>query len=113
MLLGQNAPLLHVRVDIDETDAWRLRPGALAVAFVRGNPELKTPLQFVRIEPYVLPKVSLTGQTTERTDTRVLQVIYSFEQAPLPVYVGQQLDVFIQAPPAGTARLQHQSRNNP
>jgi HlyD family secretion protein len=113
MLLGQNAPLLHVRVDIDETDAWRLRPGALAVAFVRGNPELKTPLQFVRIEPYVLPKVSLTGQTTERTDTRVLQVIYSFEQAPLPVYVGQQLDVFIQAPPAGTARLQHQPRNNP
>jgi HlyD family secretion protein len=113
MLLGKGAPQLHVRVDIDENDAWRLRTGALAVAFVRGNPELKTPLQFVRIEPYVIPKVSLTGQTTERTDTRVLQVVYSFEQAALPIYVGQQMDVFIEAPPVGSATVQHQSWNSP
>ncbi len=113
MLLGQDAPRLHVRVDIDENDAWRLLPGAPAVAFVRGNPQLKTPLQFVRIEPYVVPKVSLTGQTTERIDTRVLQVIYSFDQAALPIYVGQQMDVFIQVPPAGSARLQPQSPNSP
>ena len=70
------------------------------MAFVRGNPDLKTPLQFERLEPYVVPKVSLTGQSTERTDTRVLQAIYSFDPAALPVYVGQQMDVFIQAPPA-------------
>jgi HlyD family secretion protein len=113
MLLGKGAPQLHVRVDIDENDAWRLRTGAPAVAFVRGNPELKTPLQFVRIEPYVVPKVSLTGQTTERTDTRVLQVVYSFEQAALPIYVGQQMDVFIEAPPVGSATVQHQSGNSP
>jgi HlyD family secretion protein len=113
MLLGQDAPRLHVRVDIDENDAWRLRPGAPAMAFVRGNPGLKTPLQFVRIEPYVLPKVSLTGQSTERVDTRVLQVIYSFEQAALPVYVGQLMDVFIQAPRVGSAGLQNQSGNSP
>jgi HlyD family secretion protein len=36
-------------------------------------------------------------------DTRVLQVIYTFRRADLPVYVGQQLDVFIEAPPAGPA----------
>ena len=92
--------LLHVRVDIDENDAWRVRSHALAMGFVPGNPDLKTSLQFQRLEPYVVPKVSLTGQGTERTDTRVLQAIYSFDPAALPVYVGQQMDVFIQALPA-------------
>jgi HlyD family secretion protein len=109
MLLGQDTPHLHVRVDIDENDAWRFRDRAPALAFVRGNPQLKTPLQFVRVEPYVVPKVSLTGQTTERVDARVLQIIYSFDQAALPVYVGQQMDVFIQAPPLDSLRVPHQS----
>ena len=99
MLLGDDTRL-HVRVDIDENDAWRVRSHALAMGFVRGNPDLKTSMQFERLEPYVVPKVSLTGQGTERTDTRVLQAIYSFDPAALPVYVGQQMDVFIQALPA-------------
>jgi hypothetical protein len=30
---------------------------------------------------------------------RVLQAIYSFDRSALPVYLGQQMDVFIQAPP--------------
>ena len=94
MLLGDDVRL-HVRADIDENDAWRVRPGAPAMAFVRGNPNLNTPLQFERFEPYVVPKVSLTGQSTERTDTRVLQAIYSFDPAAVPVYVGQQVDVFL------------------
>ena len=98
MLLGNNDKL-HVRVDVDENDAWRFAKGASAVAFVRGNPELETKLRFVRTEPYVVPKVSLTGMSSERVDTRVLQVIYSIDDGALPVYVGQQMDVFIQAPP--------------
>jgi len=109
MLIGQDTPRLHLRVDIDENEAWRFRTGARAVAFVRGNPELQTPLRLVRIEPYVVPKVSLTGQSTERVDTRVLQIIYSFDQAALPVYVGQQMDVFIQAPPLDSLRVRHES----
>jgi RND family efflux transporter MFP subunit len=102
MLLG-DTKFLHLRVDIDENDAWRVQPGASALAFIRGNPDLNAPLQFERFEPYVIPKVSLTGASTERTDMRVLQVIYSFDPAPLPVYVGQQVDVFIEAPPIGRA----------
>lgn len=102
MLLG-NDTRLHVRVDIDENDAWRFRPGAQALAYVRGNPDLKTSLRFERFEPYVIPKQSLTGDSTERVDTRVLQVIYSFDEGALPVYVGQQMDVFIEAPPAEAA----------
>src|SRR5262245_52016251 len=96
MLLGDDTRL-HVRVDIDENDAWRVRPGAQAMAFVRGNPDLNAALQFERFEPYVVPKVSLTGETTERTDTRVLQAVYSFDPAALPVFVGQQIDVYIEA----------------
>ncbi len=88
---------MHVRVDIDENDAWRFRPGAKAEAFVRGNRDLKAPLEFVRVEPYVIPKRSLTGESTERVDTRVLQVLYSFDPKALTVYVGQQMDVFIEA----------------
>jgi HlyD family secretion protein len=52
------------------------------------------------VEPYVTPKTSLTGSSTERVDTRVLQVIYSFDRNALPAYVGQQMDVFIETPEA-------------
>lgn len=97
MRIGNIHPL-HLRVDIDENDAWRVVPHAKAIAYVRGNPSLSFPLSFVRIEPYIRPKQSLTGGSLERVDTRVLQVIYSFEPEDKPVYSGQQMDVFIEAP---------------
>jgi len=97
MILGKTSPL-HVRVDIDETDAWRFDAEGAAVAVPRGNPQLQIPLTLVRVEPYMVPKRSLTGDTRERVDTRVLQVIYKFEKDGLPVYVGQQVDVSIAAP---------------
>jgi HlyD family secretion protein len=99
MLFG-DVNRLDIRVDIDEFDAWRVGPTATALAYVPGNLELKTPLRFERIERYVVPKTNLTGASTERTDTRVLQVIYSFARNDLPVYVGQRMDVFVAAPPA-------------
>jgi HlyD family secretion protein len=99
MLLGDDSQM-HVRVNIDENDSWRFKPSASALAFVRGNPALKTSMRFVRVDPYIIPKTSLTGDSPERTDTRVLQVIYSYDPAALPmVYAGQQMDVFIEAPP--------------
>lgn len=98
LLFGQDDKL-YVRTDIDESDEWRFQPDAGAIAFVRGNRSLEMPLHFEYIEPYVTPKTALTGQSTERTDRRVFQVIYSFDPGDLPVHVGQQVDVFIQAPP--------------
>lgn len=98
MMLGEVNPL-HVRVDIDEHDSWRIHKEARAHASLRGNKEIGTDIEFVRIEPYVVPKRSLTGDSTERVDTRVLQVIYSFDRKELPVYIGQQMDVFIEANP--------------
>ena len=99
MVFGAVDPL-HVRVDVDETDAWRVFAGAPAEAFVRGNSEINFPLEFVRIEPYVIPKRSLTGENIERIDTRVLQLIYRFEKKNLPVYLGQLLDIYIEAKPS-------------
>jgi HlyD family secretion protein len=87
---------MHLRVDVDENDAWRFRKDVAAMAFVRGNRELKTDLKMERVEPYVVPKRSLTGDSTERVDTRVMQAVYSFPRGALPVYVGQQMDVFIE-----------------
>ena len=96
MTMGSVDPL-HVRVDIDEADSWRVRPDSPAIARLRGNPEISVPLSFVRFEPYVLAKRSLSGDTTERVDTRVLQVIYAFAPVDFPAFVGQQVDVFIKA----------------
>lgn len=98
LILIGNLDRLHVRVDVDENDAWRFQPGAPAVAYVRGNPEMKTDLRFEYIEKYVVPKRSLTGESTERVDTRVMQVVYSFDRRNLSVFPGQLLDVFIDAP---------------
>lgn len=97
LILIGNLDRLHVRVDVDENDAWRFQPGAPAVAYVRGNPEMKTDLRFEYIEKYVVPKRSLTGESTERVDTRVMQVVYSFDRRNLSVFPGQLLDVFIDA----------------
>lgn len=97
VLLGETSRFA-VRVDIDENDAWRLRRGEPARAFIRGNSDLFTDLQFAYVEPYVKPKTSLTGASTERVDTRVLQVVYTFDPSSMPAYIGQQVDVFIRAP---------------
>jgi multidrug resistance efflux pump len=89
---------MHVRVDVDEHDIPRFQPGAIARAALRGDPNRTFALGFVRVEPYVVPKKSLTGDNTERVDTRVLQVIYEVHTEPgQRLYVGQQLDVFIDA----------------
>jgi HlyD family secretion protein len=95
VVLGSVTDCINIRVDIDEHDIPRFKPGAPAAASLRGAPDKKYPLTFVRIEPYVIPKKSLTGDNTERVDTRVMQVIYALKPEGKPIYVGQQLDVFI------------------
>src|SRR6058998_3951094 len=100
---------IHIRADVDENDAWRVRPNTPATAFVRGDAAEKYALEFVRFEPYVIPKKYLTGDTTERVDTRVLQVIYRVKDLKALLYVGQQMDVYIETPVASSAFRQHSS----
>jgi len=106
MVLG-DMDRLQIRADVDEQNAPRLQVGQTATAYLKGNTTQPIELTFVRIEPYVVPKVSLTGSSTERVDTRVLQVIYSFERPKdRPIYVGQQVDMFVKSEiPAVTAKV--------
>ena len=83
-------------MDVDERGLPRFRPAANAVAYPRGETSQQLRLRFVRLEPLAIPKKALTGDNTERVDTRVLQVIYAIEPSR-EVYVGQQVDVFIRS----------------
>ncbi len=94
LLLG-DIETFQVRADIDEVNAPLVVPGSPAVAYLKGRTEQAISLTFDRIEPYIVPKRSLTGDNSERVDTRVLQIIYQFEKPTFPIYVGQQVDVFI------------------
>ena len=87
---------LHVRADVDEQNAMGVAPGLDATFSLKSDSSRQFKVQFVRIEPYVIPKISLTGASTERVDTRVLQVIYKLDKPKdQNLYVGQQVDVFI------------------
>jgi HlyD family secretion protein len=97
--IGPDGPL-QVRVQIDEEDAACFSGLAKAEGFVRGRIRKQVSLRFVRVEPRLVPKVSLTGSTTERVDTRVLFVVYQVtDDSPkthVSIYPGQKLDVFIE-----------------
>jgi RND family efflux transporter MFP subunit len=97
MILGE-VDRLQIRADVDEQNAPLVQTNQPAVAFLKGSTRNSLPLRFVRIEPYVIPKKSLTGDSAERVDTRVLQIIYELDRSPVPLYVGQQVDVFINRP---------------
>ncbi len=88
---------LHVRTDIDELDAWRFDPAGQAVATIRGGSRVQVALRFVRIIPDVAPKRTLTGENAERIDTRVVQVIYAFENPPAFLQPGMLVDVAVAA----------------
>ena len=61
---------------------------------IRGT-DIKVPLEFVRVQPYVSPKIELSNEKQEQVDLRVLPVIFRFEKKDAPVYPGQLVDVYI------------------
>ena len=76
-----------------------------AIATLKGRPNVRFDLKVVYVEPYVIPKQSLTGNNSERVDQRVLQVIYELpEERPMDVYIGQQMDVYLKAGPRSRSR---------
>lgn len=88
---------LHVRTYIDEILIARLPPAAemRAQMFIRGT-DTKIPLSFVRVQPYVSPKIQLSNQRLEKVDVRVLPVIFQFEPPPgVAVYPGELVDVYV------------------
>jgi HlyD family secretion protein len=87
---------LAVRCYVDEIlvsrlpSHWHIR----AQMSLRGT-DIKVPLEFVRVQPYVSPKIELSNQRQEKVDLRVLPVIFRFEKKDAPVYPGQLVDVYI------------------
>ncbi len=88
---------LAIRCYVDEILISRLPDAAhiRAEMAIRGTTH-RVPLEFVRIQPYVSPKIALSNQRQERVDLRVLPVIFRFETKNVPgIYPGQLADVFI------------------
>jgi hypothetical protein len=54
--LSSTVPATRPRVDVDEHEEWRVRPGAKAIGHVRGNVRLETLLRFVGFEPFVVKR---------------------------------------------------------
>ncbi|HEX5057873.1 MAG TPA: biotin/lipoyl-binding protein [Kofleriaceae bacterium] len=105
---------LAVRCYVDEVLVPRL-PDATKVAahlFVRGT-NISVPLQFVRVQPFVTPKIELSNARTEKVDLRVLPVLFRFAPpAETTLYPGQLVDVYIGAgvPPTTTLARPGQGR---
>ena len=97
VVMGAPQDHLAVRCFVDEILVSRL-PSSLhihAEMSLRGSYTNKVPLEFVRVQPYVSPKIELSNQRQEKVDLRVLPVIFRFEKKDAPVYPGQLVDVFI------------------
>ena len=96
VVMGTPQQFLAVRCFVDEILVSKL-PTAFhiqAQMTVLGS-DAKVPLEFVRVEPYVSPKIELSNQRQEQVDLRVLPVIFRFPKQDAPVYPGQMVDVYI------------------
>ena len=96
VVMGASQDSLAVRCYVDEILISRLPSPAhiRAQMSIRGT-DIKVPLEFVRIQPYVSPKIELSNQRQEKVDLRVLPVIFRFKKKDTPVYPGQLVDVYI------------------
>jgi HlyD family secretion protein len=90
---------LHLRAQVDERDAPRLRAGCRGVAFLPGRSGRPCDLRLVRIEPLAVPKRQATAAHSEVIDTRVIEVLFRLERADKnqAFYPGQVIDAFIDA----------------
>jgi len=88
---------MEVRVYVDEILVARMPPPDKLTAemSVRGS-DMKVPLEFVRMQPYVSPKIELSDAREERVDVRVLPLVFRFKATDkLSVYPGQLVDVYL------------------
>ncbi len=97
IVMGKLQNYIGVRCYIDEILISRLPQASKMHArmFIRGT-DINIPLEYVREQPYVTPKIELSNQRTERVDVRVLPIIFRFaKQKDITLYPGQLVDVYI------------------
>lgn len=98
IVMGLPQKYLEVRCYIDEILIPRMPPAAQMKAEmqIRGT-TTRIPLEFERVQPYVIPKIELSNQRTERVDVRVLPVLFRFKPPKgMQVYPGQLVDVYVE-----------------
>ncbi len=97
IIFGPAPASLNVRCYVDEILVPRLPVGSnmKAQMSIRGS-NVKIPLQFVRVQPFVSPKIELSDQREERVDVRVLPVVFKVNKpANINLYPGELVDVYI------------------
>jgi HlyD family secretion protein len=96
VIMGPSQDYLAVRCFVDEILVSRLpsKWHIMAQMSVTGT-DIKVPLEFVRVQPYISPKIELSNERQEKVDLRVLPVLFRFQKQDLPVYPGQLVDVYI------------------
>ncbi|MGA9665712.1 MAG: biotin/lipoyl-binding protein [Gallionella sp.] len=97
MGMGETQNYIGVRCYVDEILVHRLPQSSQMHArmSIRGT-NVNIPLEFVREQPYVSPKIELSDQRAERVDVRVLPVIFRFAKPKdITLYPGQLVDVYI------------------
>jgi len=60
-----------------------------------------------------VPKQLLTGDSTERVHTPVLQVIFRFDRGELPIFIGQPMDIFMDTQTHVQNKYVNLMRSNP
>ncbi len=97
LVMGSPQTYIGLRCYVDEILVHRLPPVPRMEAkmFIRGT-DISIPLEYVRVQPYVSPKIQLSNEKTERVDVRVLPVLFRFKKPEnLSLYPGQLVDVYI------------------
>jgi HlyD family secretion protein len=97
LVLGTSQDHLNVRCYVDEILVPRLPAftNMRAEMSVRGSDQ-KFPLSYLRVQPYVSPKIELSDQRTERVDVRVLPIVFKIEKTKsMNLYPGELVDVYI------------------
>ena len=96
IVMGSPQDHLAVRCYVDEILVSRLpAPDRIRAQMSLRGTDVKVALEFVRVQPYVSPKIELANERQEQVDLRVLPVIFRFSKQAAAVYPGQLVDVYI------------------
>jgi multidrug resistance efflux pump len=86
-----DAAHLRIRLEIDETDAPRLKPPREGTFEVGGIAESVGRLVVTTVVPQFGPKRLFNPDTSARVDTRILAVLCDIKQCNIPLYPGQRI----------------------
>lgn len=98
LVMSSKQDELAVRCYVDEVLIHRLpmQQDIRAQMSVRGT-DIRIPLQFDHVQPFVTPKLALSDQRQERVDLRVLPIVFRFKPPQgTHLFPGQLVDVYIE-----------------